>query len=297
MNETPFHLMIVGCGGQVGFELAELDWRPWRVTRITRDTLELADNSAISALIGNTRPDMLINAAAYTAVDRAESEADTAFKINAEAPAVMAESMAQHGGLLIHFSTDYVFDGSASRPYRESDPVAPVSVYGESKLAGERAIAESGCDAVILRTNWVYSWRGRNFLKTMLRLGTDHDRIRVVADQCGTPTYAPDLARMTRDIAFILESKRDAEHLGIFHLGNAGETTWYDFAAEIFKRSGHGDICIEPIPTHEYPTPARRPLYSVLDHTRVTQAFAVNPPDWCDGLERCLKRLGPLSGQ
>lgn len=291
MSESAFHLLITGCNGQVGHELAALDWAPWQVTPVTRENLDLTDADAIRGLIRDQRPDMVINAAAYTAVDGAESESGLAFRINAAAPGVMAEELSAIGSLLVHYSTDYVFDGEAKRPYRETDATAPSGVYGASKLAGEQAIVASGCDHVILRTSWVYGHRGENFLLTMLRLAGERDELRVVADQFGTPTYAFDLAVMSREVCLRLESGRDPELLGLFHLGNGGETSWHGFAEQIMQRSGNSRVRVHPITTAEFPTAARRPAYSVLDKTRIGRVYGITPPHWCEGLDRCLARL------
>ena len=288
MPETPKCLMITGCNGQVGYELARLDWGGARVVALTRDELDLGDADAIRGAIQRERPDIVINAAAYTAVDRAESEPALAHQINARAPGIIAEELARLGSLLVHYSTDYVFDGRATRPYRESDPTAPAGVYGASKLAGERAVAMSGCDHLVLRTGWVYSYRGANFLLTMLRVAADRDAVNVVADQRGTPTYAHDLAVLTRDMVLAATQSKREDMRGVFHLGNAGETTWHGFATEIMRRSGNAQVLVNAIGTVDYPTPARRPAYSVLDKARVMKAFDLDPPDWRDGLDRCL---------
>ncbi len=287
MPMTPHCLMITGCNGQVGYELARLDWGGARVVALTRDDLDLADPRAIRAAIRREKPDVVVNAAAYTAVDRAESEPAVAHRINADAPAVMAEELARLDALLVHYSTDYVFDGRATRPYRESDPTSPAGIYGSSKLAGELAVSASGCEHLVLRTGWVYSYRGANFLRTMLRLAATRDAVNVVADQRGTPTYATDLAMLTRDVVLAAGSRGEAGR-GIFHLANAGETTWHGFATEIMRRSGNQHVLVNAIGTVDYPTPARRPAYSVLDKGRAIQAFGVDPPDWRDGLDRCL---------
>lgn len=286
------HLLITGCSGQVGHELAALDWGAWRVDALTREQLDLSDLEGLRTRILDARPDVVINAAAYTAVDRAESESALAFSINAQAPAVIAGALVEWGGLLVHFSTDYVFDGTAGRPYRETDATAPTGVYGASKLAGEEAVAASGCDHLILRTSWVYSYRGSNFLLTMLRLAKERDELRVVADQHGTPTYAGDLAVMTRDVLRRVLAAREPVHLGLFHLGNDGETTWHGFASEILRRTGNDHVVVRAIGAADYPTPARRPAYSVLDKAKATRVFGIEPPHWSDGLDRCLARLG-----
>lgn len=291
MSQSATHLLVTGASGQVGRELAVCDWPGWRVTALGRDELDLADADAVRRVLRGLAPQIIVNAAAYTAVDRAESERDLAWRVNAEAPTVMAEEAACTGALLVHYSTDYVFDGTSRRPYREEDEPHPAGVYGASKLAGEQGIAASGCDHLVLRTSWVYSDRGSNFLLTMLRLAKERGVLRVVDDQRGTPTLALDLARMTARAVVRAAARRDADTLGLFHVGNSGETTWHGFAVEIMRRSGNGHVEVVPISTAELPTPAARPAYSVLDKSRFAAAFGGDIPDWRDGLDRCLARL------
>lgn len=281
-------ILVTGANGQVGHALGTLDWGGARVHSLGRAELDLGDPEAAAREVARLRPAVVINAAAYTAVDRAESEPALAYRVNAEAPAAIARAVAGYGGLLVHYSTDYVFDGTASRPYREDDATAPSGVYGASKLAGEQGIADSGCDHLVLRTSWVYSYRGGNFLRTMLRLAAERDTLTVVADQAGTPTYAVDLARLTRDMLRALGTRRDPGVLGVYHLGNEGQTTWHGFAREILRGAGHQQVAVEPITTADYPTPARRPAYSVLDKGRAVRTFGLSIPTWQDGLARCL---------
>jgi dTDP-4-dehydrorhamnose reductase len=231
------------------------------------------------------KPALVVNAAAYTAVDRAESEREAAFAINARAPGVLAEEAKRLDAVLIHYSTDYVFDGEARSPYVEDDPVAPLSVYGESKLEGERAIAASGATALVFRTSWVYGRRGRNFLLTMQRLAAERDELRVVDDQTGVPNWSRTLAQATgRVVAMGLPAV--AERAGLYHLSSTGQATWFEFARAIV-----GDVArprITPIATRDYPTPARRPRYGVLGTAKFRHAFGFSLPAWRHALTECL---------
>lgn len=241
---------------------------------------------SLPALISRVSPDVVVNAAAYTAVDRAESEPETAFRANAEAPGKLAEACAASDAMLVHYSTDYVFDGQGARPYREEDPTAPLGVYGVSKLAGERAIEASGCRRFVFRTAWVYGNHGANFMRTMLRLGSEREELRVVADQIGTPTPAALIADVT---ARIIGSSSQA--YGTFHLTARGQTSWHAFAVEIFESAQRRGLLAKaprvlPIATAEYPTPAKRPAYSCLDTSALQNTFGIALPDWKLGLER-----------
>jgi dTDP-4-dehydrorhamnose reductase len=224
----------------------------------------------------------VINAAAYTAVDRAESEQDLAFAINRDGARILAEACATIGLPFIHVSTDYVFDGTKRSPYVETDPVAPVSVYGQSKEAGERAVFEFCPHAMVFRTSWVFGIEGANFVKTMLRLGRERPLLRVVNDQFGCPTFADDLAHALISAAARYEP-------GLYHLAGTGHTTWYGFAREIF--AGHTTPDVEPITTADYPTPAKRPANSVLDCTKARTVLGVELPHWTDGLKRMMKEM------
>jgi dTDP-4-dehydrorhamnose reductase len=239
-------------------------------------------------LLDRTRPDVVVNAAAYTAVDRAEDDIEAAFRANAEGPGRLAGECAARSVALVHYSTDYVFDGQGSRPYREDDATAPVGVYGHSKLAGEQAIADSGARYLILRTAWVYGLHGANFLRTMLRVGADRDELRVVADQRGTPTPAWLIADATADIL-----RKDFAESGIVNLVAAGETTWHGFADAIFDEAMSAGLIsrrpvVTAITTADYPTRASRPAYSVLDTNRLRQLLGVEPPSWRQALQKTL---------
>lgn len=291
-------ILLLGGNGQVGHELRSSLAPLGELVVATRSGLldggvgcERADLDRPDALPGLVRqlsPDIVVNAAAYTAVDRAESEPAAAFRINAEAPRKLAEACAERSALLVHYSTDYVFDGLASRPYREDDPKAPLGVYGASKLEGERAIDDSGCRHLIFRTAWVYGNHGANFMRTMLRLGAERGELRVVADQVGTPTPAVLIADVTARV--IAGSSRA---YGTYHLTAEGQTSWHGFATEIFESAHRRGLLarvprVLPIATAEYPTPAKRPAYSRLDTSALRQAFGIALPDWKQGLEQVL---------
>jgi len=290
-------ILLLGANGQIGHELRR-SLAPLGKTVVTTRTGTLDGNAceqadfdlpdSLSVLIERIAPDVVVNAAAYTAVDRAENEPDTAFRANAESPARLAEACAGSGALLVHYSTDYVFDGESNRPYREEDVAGPLGVYGRSKLAGEQAIRGSGCRHLIFRTAWVYGNYGVNFMRTMLRLGLERDELRVVADQLGTPTPA----RLVADItAAVLQN--NPGYSGVWHLTAAGETSWYGFAKEIFRQASASGLInrvprITPIVISEYPAPARRPRYSCLDTTRLREGFGIDLPDWKKALQQVL---------
>lgn len=292
-------LLLLGGNGQVGRELRRSLPQLGEIVVATRDGAEadaIADFDApesLAALIARVAPDVVVNAAAYTAVDKAESDADAAFRINAEAPAAVAGACAASGALLVHYSTDYVFDGSATRPYREDDATSPLGVYGASKLAGEAAIRASGARHAILRTAWVYASHGKNFLLTMLRLASERDELRVVADQVGAPTPAAWIADATAALI-----RAGVAQSGTWHLTAGGATSWHGFAEAIIDHAhARGLIARKPrvvaVPTSDYPTPARRPAYSVLDTAKLRHDFGVEPPHWRDGLRRTLEALAP----
>jgi dTDP-4-dehydrorhamnose reductase len=293
-------ILLLGANGQVGHELRRSLAPLGEIIATTRNgaldgvASEIADfdkPKSLPALIERISPDIVVNAAAYTAVDRAENEREAAFRANAEAPRLVAEACAARGTLLVHYSTDYVFDGNGKRPYREDDPTAPLGVYGASKLAGEQAIANSGCHHLVFRTAWVYGNHGANFMRTMLRLGTERDELRVVADQIGTPTPAALIADVTAQV--IADSTPTT---GIFNLTAEGQTNWHEFAEAIFEGAHRRGLLarlprVSPITTAEYPTPAKRPAYSRLDTIALRQAFGIALPDWRQGLERVLDEL------
>lgn len=279
-------LVLFGAGGQVGRELAALAAaRGLAVRAHARPDVDITDADAVLDAVRGA--DLVVNCAAYTAVDKAESERDQAFAVNATAPGVIAAACAALGAALVHISTDYVFRGDGDRPWREDDPLAPLSVYGESKAAGEAAVRTALGRHVILRTAWVFAAHGHNFVRTMLRLGAERPELRIVADQRGGPTAAADIA------AAILAIREQAlapgfADWGIFHYSGAPATTWYDFAAAIFAGTGP---TLHPIRTADYPTPAHRPANSVLDCAKIAQVFGVRQPDWRRSLAAVLQAL------
>lgn len=281
-------ILVTGASGQIGFELARLLPAHGDVTALTRQQFDLAQPDAIVETMRALQPDLVVNAAAYTAVDLAERERDAAFAVNAKGPEVLASEAKRAGAVLIHYSTDFVFDGTATEPYPEDAPAAPLNVYGASKLAGEQAIAASGAHALTLRTSWVYGRRGRNFLLTIRRLARERDELTIVADQTGTPNWAVALAEATaalvgRGLPYLVE------RAGLYHLSAAGSTTWYGFAQAIV-----GDVPrprVVPIRTADYPTPARRPAYSVLDTRRMRDVFGLELPPWEASLATCMNGI------
>lgn len=279
-------VLVFGETGQVARELAaQAERRGLALTALGRDRADLADSGACAAVIAATDAQVVINAAAYTAVDRAETEPALAHAVNATAPGAMARACAARALPFLHVSTDYVFDGSAGRPWREDDPTGPLGVYGASKLAGEAEVAAAGGAHVILRTAWVFSSQGANFVKTMLRLGAERDRLRVVDDQIGGPTPARDIASALLDIASAFHAGRGIP--GVFHYAGTPCVSWAGFARAIFARSGQG-VDVEPIPSSAYPTPARRPLNSTLDCGRIAAAYGLAQPDWGRGVDAVL---------
>ena len=290
-------ILLLGGNGQVGRELRRSLPALGELIIATRDgegadvVADFDQPASLAALVAAVESDIVVNAAAYTAVDMAETDTDTAFRINAEAPEVIAQACARQGALLVHYSTDYVFDGQAARPYLEDDATAPLGVYGASKFAGEQAIRDSGVRHAILRTAWVYAAHGKNFLLTMLRLAAERDELRVVADQFGAPTPAWWIADATTDLL-----RRGVAESGTWHLTTRGETNWHEFASAIIDDAYDLGLlqrkpCVMPITTDDYPTPARRPAYSVLDTTRLQRHFGILPPDWRDGLNQTLREL------
>lgn len=272
--------LVTGANGQLGNELRLL--LKDNALYVDKDQLDITDAEAVKSFFSANRFDAVINCAAYTAVDKAEADEELARSINARGP----ENLAKTGIPLIHVSTDYVFDGTNCRPYVETDTANPQSVYGRTKLAGEQAVLENASAAVIIRTAWLYSEFGNNFVKTMRRLGTEKAQLNVVFDQVGTPTYAADLAAA---VVHILPRLRPGMK-EIFHFSNEGVCSWYDFAVEIMKLSGL-NCRVNPIESKDYPTPARRPFYSVLNKTKIKQTFNLKINHWKESLQSCLKHL------
>ena len=284
-------ILVTGANGQLGLSLRKIAPEYPAHSFVFTDLPEgdITDAKGMEAVVKKCGAEAIINCAAYTAVDRAESDEAAAERINADGPAVLAALAVRYGCRLIHLSTDYVFDGNARRPYREEDPVGPVSVYGRTKLTGEERVRTSGACGAIVRTAWLYSAFGNNFVKTMLRLAGEGKTPSVVDDQYGTPTYATDLAR-----ALMVLVQRPGEDMELFHYTDGGETTWYDFAVEIFRQADM-PVAVVPVDTAGYPTAARRPHYSVLDKSRIAAVGAVLP-DWRASLRTCLDILLPQNG-
>jgi dTDP-4-dehydrorhamnose reductase len=288
-------ILVTGCNGQVGFELGRTLLPLGEVFALSREQFDLTNLESCRATIQEIKPDVIINAAAYTAVDKAETERKTAFLINEKAVAVLAEEAKKLNALLIHYSTDYIFDGTKDAPYNEGDETNPLNVYGESKLAGEKAIQQSGVDYLILRTTWVFASRGQNFVKSILRLAGEREELNIVADQIGAPTSARFIAETTAQILRQTQQERSSKTFKseIYNLTNSGETSWHGFAEKIVELAKQQKIelknrIINPIPTSAYPTPAKRPLNSRLSTQKLTQHFNLKMPSWEMVLERCL---------
>lgn len=289
-------ILLTGCNGQVGWELARALLPLGEVIAVNRSQVDLSDPDGLRRIVQKVSPDVIVNPAAYTAVDKAETDRDMAFLINAEAPRVLAEEAAKSAALLIHYSTDYVFDGTKNAPYTEDDATHPVNVYGQSKLAGEQAIQAAGADHLILRTSWVYAARGQNFLKTILRLAAEREELAIVADQVGSPTWARLIAETTAHILrqSLLERRQDHFISSVYNLTSVDETSWHGFAqaiVEIARQQGMPALknrIINPIPTTAYPAPAKRPLNSRLSTDRLEQRFGLKMPSWDAALRLCM---------
>jgi dTDP-4-dehydrorhamnose reductase len=291
-------ILLTGVNGQVGFELARSLQGLGQVAALDRGALDLGDPDQIRRVVRDLRPALIVNPAAYTAVDKAETDVDAAMRINAEAPGVLAEEAKRLGAALVHYSTDYVFDGSKDGTYVEDDTVNPQNVYGKSKLAGEQAIAASGCDHLIFRTSWVYGLRGKNFLLTMLKLGAERPELRVVADQIGAPTWSATIATATAHVlAQSLASGSTGwwrEHAGIYHLTAAGATSWHGFAQAIFDIAlGESGPKVLPIPAADYLVPAKRPANSRMSHDKLAEHFGLRLPAWDEALRLCMGEILP----
>lgn len=288
MSNKPV-ILVTGSNGQLGNELQELapNFPGYDFLFVTKAELNIANSDAMATYFSKHPIDYCINCAAYTAVDKAESEQENAFLINATAVANLACICKKNNTQLIHISTDYVFDGTASEPYKETDKTNPVSVYGKSKLQGEVSALENYPAAIIIRTAWVYSSFGNNFVKTMMRLMKERESINVVNDQLGCPTYAADFAAA---IMQIIVSGKSKENPGIYHYTNAGITNWYEFAVAIKELTGINCV-VNPITTAEFPTAAKRPAYSVLNTARIKNTFSVDIPNWKTSLQKCLSVL------
>jgi dTDP-4-dehydrorhamnose reductase len=292
-------LLLLGRNGQVGWELQRSLAPLGEVVALGSAEADFAQPEALAAIVRSVAPDVIVNAAACTAVDRAESEPDLAHAVNAASPGVLAREAAALGTWLLHFSTDYVFDGSGSTPWLEDSPTGPLSAYGRSKLAGEEAIRASGCRHLILRTSWVYAARGGNFAKTMLRLAREREQLSVVADQFGAPTGAELLADLSAHALRTAQARPEVS--GTYHAAAAGETSWHGYASHVIaiaRAAGQpikvADAAITAVPTSAFPTPARRPANSRLDTTKMRQTFDLTLPRWQDGVERMLSEVLPV---
>jgi dTDP-4-dehydrorhamnose reductase len=291
-------VLLAGRNGQVGWELQRALAPLGELVALDRAGMDLSDPDSIHRAIADARPAVIVNAAAYTAVDKAESEPAAAMQANGVAPGIIAEEAARSGALVVHYSTDYVFDGRGDAPYREDDPPAPLNVYGRTKLAGEEAVRAAGAPYLIFRTSWVYSARGSNFLRTMLRLAGERSELKIVDDQVGAPTWARSIAEIT---AAALGAGGTGpgparERSGVYHLAAAGAVSWCGFARAIFDsaRARRADFkvpAVIPIPTSQYPLPARRPRNSRLDTAKLKAAFNLEPPEWEAMLERCMEEM------
>jgi dTDP-4-dehydrorhamnose reductase len=291
-------ILIVGNAGQLGKELEKSFAGFGSISGFDRETFDLADADSTRALVGRVEPDVILNAAAYTAVDKAESEEKLAYAINATAPGVLAEEAKRRGALFVHYSTDYVFNGGKKSPWVEADSTGPLNVYGASKLAGEQAVEAVGGNWLTLRTSWVYGPHGNNFLLTMLRLGREREKLSIVDDQIGAPTTSIELARATREIVEGVLAGRYGEAgdwAGLYHMTCGGATSWCGFAKAIFARAverlGAKAPEVSPISTESYPTPAQRPRYSVLSNQKLAARFGVSLPEWEIALDSVIESL------
>jgi dTDP-4-dehydrorhamnose reductase len=294
-------ILLTGKTGQLGWELERILPAVGDVVALDRQGLDLAGQKSIRRAVAEVRPHLIVNAAAYTAVDLAEDEPELAHAINAEGPGILAEEAKKIGAALIHYSTDYVFDGRKTSPYTEDDPTGPLNVYGRTKLAGEQAIQAVGVPHLIFRTSWVYSTRGKNFLLTILRLASEREELRIVNDQIGCPNWSRSLAEATIDVVKRIseQAKLSAfgDFSGIYHMSGVGETTWYEFAKGILQKVSHPSIVddlairlkakrVIPIPTSEFPTRVQRPIYSVLSCSKLLKRFGIALPEWSIQLAR-----------
>ncbi len=287
-------VLLLGSDGQVGWELQRTLGLISEVVNTTLSgqgglPLDLLDAKAVRETVRQIAPDYIINAAAHTAVDKAETEVDLSRRLNADAPELLGQLAAEMGAKVIHYSTDFVFSGTSDRPYREEDAASPLSVYGQTKLEGEQRLLATDADALVLRTSWVYGNYGHNFMLTMMRLFREKGQLSVVDDQIGAPTWSRMIAEATAQIVHQLRMSAEgtAPTLGIYHLTAAGETSWFGFAQSILELM---DVTcnVQPTSTENYPTPAKRPAYSVLDNSKLNQAFGLQLPDWQDSLQQCM---------
>ena len=297
MSQKPSRILLIGSNGQVGSELLHTLPPLGEVVATSRVStngliVDLTKPDTLVQAFNEIKPTLVVNAAAYTAVDKAESESDLAEAVNATAPGIIGELAAKQGAAVIHYSTDYVFEGVLDRPYREDDKTGPTGVYGRSKLNGEKALLDALDDALIFRTAWVYGRYGNNFYRTMLKLFAERDELCVVDDQIGSPTWSQMIAETTAQIVSQLkmEPSSISEKRGIYHLTAAGQTSWYGFAQAILENM-ESDCRLLPIPSKDYPTPAKRPAWSVLDNTKLHDTFGLVLPDWRSSLQQCMSKV------
>ena len=286
------NILVTGSNGQLGTEIKDLAVNFTKFSFFFMDLpeLDICNSSQLNIFIKENNINTVINCAAYTAVDKAEQDSDMAKKVNATGVLNLVNALEKVDGKLIHISTDYVFDGTSFLPYNESDPVSPIGVYGKTKRAGELAVINSDIDSIVIRTSWLYSAFGNNFVKTMLKLGHERDELGVIFDQVGTPTNAGDLAKTCLDILLDENSAYISTKGKIYHYSNEGVTSWYDFATAIME-FGSLDCKVRPIETKDYPTPAKRPHYSVLNKSKIKTDFNIEIPFWRDSLDKCINKL------
>jgi len=291
MNDKP-KILVTGANGQLGKGLQELasSYSQFEFVFLSREDMPIHQFELVRNFFDTLKPAFCINCAAYTAVDKAESEKDLAFQINGEAVGVLAAICKEHSTKVIHISTDYVFNGEATYPYTENFPTDPINIYGASKLEGEKQAIQLDPDCIIIRTSWVYSSFGKNFVKTMIRLMNEKDEVKVINDQFGSPTYAADLAEIILKIISDCQISVSNWKPGIYNFSNEGVITWYDFARAI-KEIIECPCDVKPISTAEYPTPAKRPIYSVLDKTKVQKTFGIQLKDWKESLRTCIEKI------
>lgn len=287
-------ILIFGSQGQVGWELQQALASVGKITALDRKSADFSHPNILKDAIRSLKPDIIVNAAAYTAVDKAESEPECAMIVNGIAPGILAEEAKRLSAIFVHYSTDYIFDGCSTAPYREEDIPNPINIYGKTKLAGEAAIRAVGGHYLIFRTSWVYGMRGKNFLLTMLKLAKEKKELNIVMDQLGAPTWSRTIAQATRDILISTFSTLSGNKWGIYNLTASGQTTWHEFAKAIFnlQQKKEGLVFHFPqvigIPSSQFPSPAQRPKYSVLSHDKITNAFPLLLPDWETALKQCL---------
>ncbi|MDD5992217.1 MAG: dTDP-4-dehydrorhamnose reductase [Prevotellaceae bacterium] len=281
------NILLTGCNGQLGNEiqLLEKDYRQHRFFNTDVAELDITNQLAVADFVGRNEIDGIINCAAYTAVDKAEDNKELCTTLNTVAPAYLAAAVEKRGGWIVQVSTDYVFNGKAHKPYMETDTPSPDSVYGSTKLAGELGVQKFCKRAMVIRTAWLYSTFGNNFVKTMIRLGKEREELGVVFDQIGTPTYAGDLAKA------IMTAVEKGIKPGVYHFSNEGVTSWYDFTKAIHRIAGITTCTVRPIHTSEYPTPANRPHFSVLDKTKIKETYDMEIPYWEESLHKCIEKL------